>query len=1163
MKRNHHTKHKQTIYLIILLILLCLAGCKPIEYPPDYTPQAETAQAVTTEVAIEATPTPIRVTETIKELPPRPDPTLLEPEQFVDVTDSVGISAIHRGSWDEYHKFREFTDGYLAMGQAWGDYNNDGWVDLFVTGGLVESSLYQNNGDGTFTESPLSSDVALPETWSGGAVWADYDNDGWKDLYVLAHGANVLFHNEAGNGFVDVTDIAGVGDTGKSGTASWGDYDKDGYLDLYVANWSCYPKCDPVDDTQARDLLYHNNGDGTFSDVTDLLIEEKTLGAGFVASFMDYDNDGDLDLYVINDKLYNPIGNVLWRNDGEGCEEVDADDADGHSWCWTDVSAEAGADTELHGMGLAVGDYDNDLDLDFYYTNMVDPGMLLQNQGDGTFGNRTAATQLPTIATDMVGWGTAFFDYDNDGWLDLYASATAFILFNMLEGPLGMLFEYPNFLFHNEGASNPNNVTFSDQTPFSWLDYPQPNMGMAYADYDQDGLVDFVTGDWNIDYRLQRNTGLVGHGNNWLTIRLTGSKQGGPVNRDAIGARVYLADSDGKTMMQEVKSGSSMGAGNDTALHFGLGDGAATHARVVWPDGLEEEYTEIPRNIVWDLAYPTQVAQPAQEEDLQEKDLSGLYGDELFVDVSETAGITARHRGSWRMFKYNFDSGYLGVGQAWGDYDNDGWLDLYVTGNLTDSVLYHNEGDGTFTVSPLSEAVKLHGVLTGGAVWADYDNDGWKDLYVSVHGANVLFHNDEGQGFTDVTEIAGVGDEGKGTTATWGDYDNDGWLDLYATTWSCHPECDPDVDHTQADDRLYHNNGDGTFEDVTDLLVFSRLLGAGFTSTFVDYDDDGDMDIYVINDELQNPIGNILWRNDGPGCEDIRVHKDSSHTWCWTDISEESGADIQLGGMGIAIGDYDNDLDLDMYFSNLVNPHVLLQNQGDGTFGKRAKTAGVDIGPSAAVGWGTVFIDYNNDGWLDLYLSTTEFRNHDRETPPDGMHFPHKNFLFENTQTVEEDRRGNRSIAFEDVSPPSWAENTTRSMGIAYADYDQDGWVDMIVSDWNQRYVLHRNQGATQVANSDEHNWISLRLTGSTQPGGPVNRDAVGARAYVTTSDGRVLLQEVKNGSSLGAGNDTALHFGLGAATVDEVRIVWPDGTERILGRLGVNQIVAVGYDDQ
>ena len=161
-------------------------------------------------------------------------------EIFVDATEAAGIDAPHRGTWDEFTG-KVLAHGYLGTGQAWADYDNDGWVDLFLAGGQSPSTLYRNNGDGTFSISEHAAEVALADTWTGGAVWADYDNDGWRDLYVLAHGPNTLFRNEAGAGFRDVTAAAGVGDAGKGSTATWGDYDADGFLDLFVANWAVLP----------------------------------------------------------------------------------------------------------------------------------------------------------------------------------------------------------------------------------------------------------------------------------------------------------------------------------------------------------------------------------------------------------------------------------------------------------------------------------------------------------------------------------------------------------------------------------------------------------------------------------------------------------------------------------------------------------------------------------------------------------------------------------------------------------------------------------------------------------------------------------------------------------------------------------------------------------
>ncbi len=454
---------------------------------------------------------------------------------------------------------------YFGTGQAWGDYNNDSWVDLYVTDNSGPNSLFRNQGDGTFSQQ-FHGIASLPGDTSGGAVFADYDNDGWKDLYILNLGPNKLLRNRSGSGFQDVTILAGVGDPGQGQTAAWGDFDKDGYLDLYVTNW--YFQGDESSPYNL-DRLYHNNGNGIFTDASTALGESRG-GPGYAASFVDYDNDGDLDIYLVKDK---DAGNVLWRNDGPGCEY----------WCFTDISESSGADARVLGMGLAIGDYDNDGDLDFYFSDLG-PMVLLQNQtsqGSPTFLN---AAHSAGVDHDAIGWGSVFLDFDNDGWRDLY-------LATMDSDPARA-----NRLYHNQGDG-----TFADISAGGGADDPGPTIGVAYADYDRDGHVDLVIGNWGHAYELYRNTGMTGSENHYLVIRLTGA---GPVNRDAIGARVYLTTSDGNTQMQEVINGSSIGSGSELALHFGLGQNEVESLTIVWPDGLVETFIEVPIDSTWEVTYP-------------------------------------------------------------------------------------------------------------------------------------------------------------------------------------------------------------------------------------------------------------------------------------------------------------------------------------------------------------------------------------------------------------------------------------------------------------------------------------------------------------------------------------------------------------------------------
>lgn len=493
---------------------------------------------------------------------------------FEDVSEAAGITARHRGIWSE-----EDLQGYLAIGQAWGDYDNDGWVDLYVTGNLEPNVLYHNNQDGTFSVSEYAEDVSLSDVPSGGVVWGDYDNDGWLDLYVLNSGANTLFHNDAGGGFSDVTALAGLGDIGKGTSAAWGDYDNDGWLDLYITNWSCFPECDPVDFSAQQDRLYHNNGDGSFMDVTAALDYPMTLGAGFAPAFLDYDIDGDLDLYVVNDKLQNDIGNVLWRNDGAGC---------GH-WCWTNVSKAAGVDLTINGMGLDVSDYDNDGDLDLYVTDMVYNMYLMANNGEGRFSDisHAAGVAINIQADQAVGWGAAFFDYDNDGWQDLYVASTEYFQ-TFPELKMSFMNERPDALFQNSG-----NRSFKDMSPLSGIDEALATLGVAYADYDHDGDLDLVTGNWNTGYRLYQNQTPMDGDHHWLSVGLRGNDD---VNADAVGTRVYLTAENGASQMQTVKIGSGLGGNNQLELHFGLGSAAAANLRIVWSSGAECSLADAPAN---------------------------------------------------------------------------------------------------------------------------------------------------------------------------------------------------------------------------------------------------------------------------------------------------------------------------------------------------------------------------------------------------------------------------------------------------------------------------------------------------------------------------------------------------------------------------------------
>ncbi|MEM7153063.1 MAG: CRTAC1 family protein [Myxococcota bacterium] len=441
-------------------------------------------------------------------------------------------------------------------GNGWADLDRDGWLDLVTAGGEGPSHVYLNLGDGTLDEW-AADDLLESFDRTIGVSIADFDNDGWSDIYLLRNGANVLLRNLDGTGLEDVTVSAGVGDPHNGTSASWADYDGDGWLDLYVANAENEP-----------DVLYHADGDGTFSDVSTLVQPPEDYQA-FVGVWLDYDDDGDLDLYVSNDKQ---VGNRLWRNDGPGCA----------GWCFVDAAPIEGAALAECSMGVAVGDYDNDLDLDIVFTDEDDIDLVQNLRAQGTEGFVHASAEAG-LGEMGVGWGVFLFDYDNDRWPDLY----------LAEGYIPK--RWTNLLYHNNGDG-----TFEDVTGISGCADSGYGFGVTYADVDHDGALDMMVSNRHEGHRLYRNQALWPE-HHWLAIDLEG---GGSINRDAIGARVWVTTDGGHTMMQEVKAGSSVSSVNPTRLHFGLGLEHLQTISIRWPNGEIEEPAVPEEDTLWEHAHP-------------------------------------------------------------------------------------------------------------------------------------------------------------------------------------------------------------------------------------------------------------------------------------------------------------------------------------------------------------------------------------------------------------------------------------------------------------------------------------------------------------------------------------------------------------------------------
>ena len=487
---------------------------------------------------------------------------------FTDVTLSTLGNVTHAGSTT--------ADIRIGTGAAWFDYDRDGDPDLYMTNRVGRNHLWRNDGNGVFVDVAAAVGAADASHDGAGVAVADYDNDGDLDIYLANGDDDVLLKNrltETGTAtFVDVTAAAFPGiTTPQRGTSgSWADYDKDGYLDLYVTNH----KEINGSGTGTQDRLFHNNRDSTFTEVSYLLGLENLGGYGFIAGWTDYDNDSDLDIFLINDCPYGPVGTKLFRNDG-GTDPL--------AWKFTEVSGSVGVADCRNGMGIAVGDYDRDGWLDYFYTNSGSP-LLLHNDG-GTFTDVTAAAGLddgvvPETGKERHTWGTIFFDYDLDGFLDLCLAA----------GTLNRSADadpQPNLLYHNDG----NGVSFTDVSASSGIDDTGRGRTIVMGDYDNDGDPDLFLVNYGGKVFLFRNDYANTTGHHWLILDLQGA--GPPLsNRDGIGAKIKLTTPDGTVQYWETRSGDSLGGGSDLAAYFGLNSNTAvSQVQVTWPSDIVQSVT--------------------------------------------------------------------------------------------------------------------------------------------------------------------------------------------------------------------------------------------------------------------------------------------------------------------------------------------------------------------------------------------------------------------------------------------------------------------------------------------------------------------------------------------------------------------------------------------
>jgi hypothetical protein len=527
-------------------------------------------------------------------------PPASSPVTYEDVTEKAGIQFKHSFGEQKLSSIMEAT----GSGCAWIDYNNDGLLDLYVVSGRyidgvtrfskhdgVESTnhLYRNNGDGTFTDVTAQAGVG-GKGFGMGVTVGDYDNDGYEDIFVTNWGSSILYHNNGNGTFADVTAKAGVENPHFGTGAAWVDYDRDGKLDLFVGN---YLKFDPnakreyftadafpgpLDYEGDANRLFHNNGDGTFTDVSHQAGIDNPMGRAMGLTIGDYDNDGWPDIYIANDTMES----YMYHNHHDGT--------------FTNVAPEVntafGANGEAtSAMNPIFGDYDNDGWQDLFVSDMR-YHRLFHNPGrKGFWLDTTVETGVAAVSGQYVGWGDGFYDYDNDGWKDLF----------VVNGGLHWLIPMEDSLLRNNGDS-----TFTDVSSLAggYFQFKKVGRGACFGDYDNDGYMDaFIVVLGGEGILLHAKPPASGPRNHWLTIKLVGARS----NRDGFGARLEAIAGD---LHQYIEANSENGylSQGDPRPHFGLGQHAVVDKLIIhWPSGTSQVLEHVAADQILTVKEPSAV----------------------------------------------------------------------------------------------------------------------------------------------------------------------------------------------------------------------------------------------------------------------------------------------------------------------------------------------------------------------------------------------------------------------------------------------------------------------------------------------------------------------------------------------------------------------------
>ena len=533
---------------------------------------------------------------------------------FTDITKEAKLDFKHENSATSNKYLIETMGGGVALF----DYDNDGRLDLFFTNGArledpmpdgkspdksdpkFWNRLYRQNSDGTFVDVTEKAGLTgMPQNYYGmGVAVGDYDNDGFEDIYVTGFGGNTLYHNNGNGTFTDVTKKAGVEAGGWSASAGFFDYDNDGKLDLFVTryvDWTfktnryCGEQrpgyrayCHPDNYDGVTDILYHNNGDGTFTDVSAKAGIANPKGKGLGVSFADYDNDGFTDIFVANDS----VQCFLYHNNGNGT--------------FTEVGLLAGVGYNedgktFAGMGIDFTDYDNDGLPDVVVTDLSNERyMLFRNNGDSSFRDVTNHSGIGAATLAFSGWSTRFFDYDNDGWKDLFV-AQSHVMDTIEKTSPNLSYLEPPLLLRNQSGHFVK-AAAGEVFERSWA-----GRGAAFGDIDNDGDTDIVVSNVGQYAYMLRNDG--GNRNNWIGIEPVGKKS----NRDGIGARIKVVAASGLTQYFTVNTAVGYQSASDKRIIIGLGDdNTAKLIEIRWPSGIVQKFENVKARQYLRAAEPSQ-----------------------------------------------------------------------------------------------------------------------------------------------------------------------------------------------------------------------------------------------------------------------------------------------------------------------------------------------------------------------------------------------------------------------------------------------------------------------------------------------------------------------------------------------------------------------------